>query len=234
MGIRLIKFDVILKHLPSLKICVKLFNVTNDRFVHLVNKQSGGCKMTMDRRQEILNAATKSFSLFGYKATTMNQVARLANVGKGTIYTFFKNKEELFDEIVSKLITDMEKAATNAIDHNKSFQENVHQALYKMLEFRLEHQLTIKLFQEERDIGTPIVQDVMQKLEQSILLFIQEKIERAIAKGEIKQCDTEITAFVLLKLYIALIFDWERNRKPLNKEEIANLFELYIFNGLSK
>lgn len=50
----------------------------------------------MDRRQEILEAATKSFSLFGYKATTMDQVAKLANVGKGTIYTFFANKEELF------------------------------------------------------------------------------------------------------------------------------------------
>jgi len=189
--------------------------------------------MAIDRRQEILNAATKSFSLFGYKATTMDQVARLANVGKGTIYTFFKNKEELFDEIITKLISDMEIAATNAIEQHKSFQENVHQALYSMLEFRREHQLTIKLFQEDRDIGTPIVQEVLQKLEQSILQFIQDKIERAIAKGEIKQCDPEKTAFVLVKLYVALIFDWEKNRKPLFKKEIADLFELYIFNGLS-
>ncbi len=189
--------------------------------------------MAIDRRQEILKAATKSFSLFGYKATTMEQVAKLANVGKGTIYTFFKNKEELFDEIITKLISDMEEAATKAIDENKSFRENLHQALYKMLEFRLEHQLTIKLFQEGRDIGTPVVQEVMQKLEQSILLFIQEKIKRAIQKGEIKQCDPEITAFIILKLYVALIFDWEKHRKPLDKAEIANLLELYIFHGLS-
>ena len=189
--------------------------------------------MAIDRRQEILKAATKSFSLFGYKATTMEQVAKLANVGKGTIYTFFKNKEELFDEIITKLISDMEEAATKAIDEDKSFQENLHQALYKMLEFRLEHQLTIKLFQEGRDIGTPVVQEVMQKLEQSILLFIQEKIKRAIQKGEIKQCDPEITAFIILKLYVALIFDWEKHRKPLDKAEIANLLELYIFHGLS-
>ncbi|MER2090772.1 MAG: helix-turn-helix domain-containing protein, partial [Sporosarcina sp.] len=45
----------------------------------------------MDRRQVILEAAAKSFSLFGYKATTMDQVAKIANVGKGTIYTFFAN-----------------------------------------------------------------------------------------------------------------------------------------------
>lgn len=189
--------------------------------------------MSIDRRQEILNAATESFSLFGYKATTMGQVAKLANVGKGTIYTFFKNKEELFDEIIMKLIHDMENAADDAIDPNKPIEENVHHALYNMLEFRLDHQLTIKLIQEQRDIGTPVVQNVMKKVEASIIAFIQEKIKRAIEKGEMKQGDPEIIAFVLLKVYIALIFDWEKNHEPLSKEDIAEIFQLYIFNGLS-
>jgi|SRR5690625_3058290 len=189
--------------------------------------------MSIDRRQEILNAATESFSLFGYKATTMGQVAKLANVGKGTIYTFFKNKEELFDEIIMKLIQDMESAANDAIDPDQPIEENVHHALYNMLEFRLDHQLTIKLIQEQRDIGTPVVENVMKKVEASILAFIQEKIKRAIEKGEMKQADPEVIAFVLLKVYIALIFDWEKNHEPLSKEDIAQIFQLYIFNGLS-
>lgn len=46
----------------------------------------------VDRRQQVLQAATKSFSLFGYKATTMDQVAKIANVGKGTIYTFLRTR----------------------------------------------------------------------------------------------------------------------------------------------
>lgn len=189
--------------------------------------------MSIDRKQEIIKAATKSFSLFGYKATTMDQVAKLANVGKGTIYTFFKNKEELFDDIISTLIADMEKEALTAISANKPFKQNLHDALYKMLEFRMEHQLTIKLFEEDRNFGTPVVQDGMKKLESAISTFIQDKIEKAIVKKEIKPCDPEITAFILLKLYIALIVDWEKEREPLNKEEIAHLFELYIFNGLA-
>ena len=71
--------------------------------------------MAVNRRQDILNAATQSFSLFGYKATTMDQVAKLASVGKGTIYTFFANKEELFNEIITKLIADMQQKATGVI-----------------------------------------------------------------------------------------------------------------------
>lgn len=189
--------------------------------------------MAVDRRQQIIGAATNSFSLFGYKATTIDQVAKLANVGKGTIYTFFKNKEELFDEIINDLIKEMKEVANDAVNPSDSFYENVHRALYKLLEFRKKHQLTIKLSQEARDIGTPAVLEVMEKLELAILNFIKDKVILAIQKGEIKDCDPEITSFIMMKLYIALIFDWEKKNEPLNKAEISELFEFYLFRGLS-
>lgn len=47
----------------------------------------------VDRRKLIVQAAAQSFALFGYKATTMDQVAKIANVGKGTIYTFLRIKK---------------------------------------------------------------------------------------------------------------------------------------------
>jgi AcrR family transcriptional regulator len=194
----------------------------------------GGEKMTIDRKRLILDAATKSFSLFGYKATTMDQVAKLANVGKGTIYTFFRNKEELFDEIIKVLVQEMKVAAEGAFEETLSFHENVHRSLVRILEFRKEHQLTIKLFQEEREMGTPAVIEVIATLEKVIINFIKERVIQAIERGDIKKCDPELTAFVMLKLYISLIFDWEKNHQPLEKEEILNLFQQYIFDGLSK
>jgi TetR/AcrR family transcriptional regulator len=193
-----------------------------------------GDKVSVDRKKQILDAAAKSFSLFGYKATTMDQVAKLANVGKGTIYNFFKNKEDLFHEIVSSLIAEMKEAAEQSFDEEDSFVEKVHRALYQVLDFRRKHQLTIKLFQEAREMGTPAVLEVMDKIERSILDYIRDKIEMGIKHGEIKNCSPEVTAFVILKTYISLIFDWERDHEPLEKDEIARLFDLYFFQGLSK
>ncbi|MBM7647600.1 AcrR family transcriptional regulator [Bacillus ectoiniformans] len=189
--------------------------------------------MSIDRKQLIIEAATKSFSLFGYKATTMDQVAKIANVGKGTIYTFFKNKEELFDEIVQMLIAEMKQVAEEAIDPQDSFHENVHRALFQLLQFRKKHQLSIKLMQEGREMGTPAVLEVMEKMEQAILTFIKEEVSKAIDAKEIKPCNPEVTAFIMLKIYVSLIFDWEQKREPLSEEEIAKLFELYLFQGLS-
>jgi TetR/AcrR family transcriptional repressor of mexJK operon len=48
----------------------------------------------------ILDAATSLFLARGYQATSMDDIAALAQVSKQTIYTHFTNKEELFAELV--------------------------------------------------------------------------------------------------------------------------------------
>jgi len=190
--------------------------------------------MASERKKDIIEAATKSFTLFGYKATTMDQVAKLANVGKGTIYTFFKNKDELFEDICVTLIGEMKKAAEAVIDPSQSFHENVHRALFEMLTFRTKHQLAIKLFQEEKEMGTPAASEALKRMEDAIVAYIAAQAEEAMKRKEIEQTDPEIAAFVMLKLYVTLVVDWERRGRALSKEEIAKLFELFVFKGLSR
>ena len=139
--------------------------------------------MSVDRKKLILEAATKSFSLFGYKATTMDQVARIANVGKGTIYTFYRNKEELFKEIVQRMIEEMKYEAEQVLEEDLPFVENLHRAIYRLLEFRQEHQLSLKLLQEEREIGTPAVQEMVNEMELAIVVYIKEKLQSAMEFG---------------------------------------------------
>lgn len=189
--------------------------------------------MTTDKRKMIVEAATKSISLFGYKATTMDQVAKLANVGKGTIYTFFKNKEELFEEIISTLVKEMTAEAEAVIQPELSFTENVHRALYRLLEFRSRHQLMIKLVQEETEMGTLAVSDMLQHVEDEIISYLKQKIDVAIAKGAIPPTDTEITSFLLLKMYIALVSDWEKHHQPLSSEQIAEMMKVFLLKGFS-
>lgn len=189
--------------------------------------------MLIDRRKLIVEAASQSFSLFGYKATTMDQVAKLANVGKGTIYTFFSNKEELFDEIMNHLIQEMKVVADSEYEENRSFFENLNRILNKILDFREKHQLAVKMAHEVRDMGTPKAIEGLNKLEGAILAYIQVKIQAAIDKRELKPCDPELTAFVMFKLYIALASEWQHSHPALEKEKITELFQKYLMNGLS-
>ncbi|MEW6262998.1 MAG: TetR/AcrR family transcriptional regulator [Thermodesulfobacteriota bacterium] len=48
-----------------------------------------------DKRQRILRAAVQSFSEKGYSGVTIAEIARKSDVATGTIYEYFKNKEDL-------------------------------------------------------------------------------------------------------------------------------------------
>src|SRR5262249_10042243 len=62
------------------------------------------------RPAEILSAALDCFAERGFTATRMEDVAARAGVTKGTVYLYFKTKEELFKELVrSELLPNLER-----------------------------------------------------------------------------------------------------------------------------
>ena len=60
-----------------------------------------------DKYRSILRAARKEFILRGFKDASMRTIAKDANVGLSNIYNYFKNKDEIFLEIVSPARDDL-------------------------------------------------------------------------------------------------------------------------------
>ena len=56
------------------------------------------------KRRRILEAALEEFALRGFGAARMEDVARRAGVGKGTLYLYFDDKESLFEGLVHEFI----------------------------------------------------------------------------------------------------------------------------------
>lgn len=79
--------------------------VAKDREAKGERRRSG------DKRDRILKAAVKVFARSGFHATRVSEVAKAAGVADGTIYLYFKSKEELlfslFEDRVDKLLSFM-------------------------------------------------------------------------------------------------------------------------------
>src|ERR1700680_2531129 len=54
------------------------------------------------KRRQILNGAREVFLAQGFDAASMGEIARRAGVSKGTLYVYFKSKEELFEAVVGR------------------------------------------------------------------------------------------------------------------------------------
>ncbi|WP_252989958.1 MULTISPECIES: TetR/AcrR family transcriptional regulator [Sporosarcina] len=188
-----------------------------------------------ERKKIIMEAAKKSFALFGYKGTTVDQIAKIAGIGKGSVYISFNNKEEILREIIVSLIEEMKQLASESIRPEREFYANLHSTIYNVLIFRKEHQLLRKLLDEIDSIGTKVVSDAFQLLESEVISFIKERLDIAMTKGYIKRCNTELTAFVVFKLYIAIVIEWEqKTNEEMSNEEVEQLFRLFLLEGLIK
>jgi len=54
------------------------------------------------KREQILDGAMRVFMRLGFDASSMNDITREAGVSKGTLYVYFKNKEDLFAAIIQR------------------------------------------------------------------------------------------------------------------------------------
>ncbi|CAI6036180.1 TetR/AcrR family transcriptional regulator [Cohnella sp. JJ-181] len=186
-----------------------------------------------DRRKQVLEAASRSFAAFGYKATTMDQVAKTAGVGKGTIYTFFANKEELFEQIVKDLIAELKAVAERTLDPALPFADNLLNILQRVLAYRDRHGLVVKLSQEVKEFGTPMANGGLESVERSIIAYIAGHVSAAIEKGELRASDPSLTAYMMLKMYLALTAEGGHLHTPLDGERVLASFRFYCLEGLA-
>ncbi len=62
-----------------------------------------------DRRTQILAAAAKVFNEHGFAGATVDEVASQANISKGSVYNYFKSKQDLFVQVFTESFTQDEQ-----------------------------------------------------------------------------------------------------------------------------
>ena len=71
-------------------------------------------------RENILTIAQEIFSKFGYKKTTLDDIANAVRKGKSSLYYYFSSKEDLFQEVIQKeayiLMVELSKVLSKDMD----------------------------------------------------------------------------------------------------------------------
>jgi AcrR family transcriptional regulator len=87
-----------------------------------------------DKEKRILKSAREHFVQFGFKKTSLDDIIRVAQVGKGTVYKFFKNKEDLFQCMAEVMYEKMYAHLQSAIVSESNPEEKL--LLYVRLRIR--------------------------------------------------------------------------------------------------
>lgn len=70
----------------------------------------------LSKRECILVEAAKMFARFGFKKTSIDEIAKEAGVGKGTVYLAAESKEELFYQVLHREVRAWQASCAKVID----------------------------------------------------------------------------------------------------------------------
>ena len=108
---------------------------------------------SVNPRDAILSAAAQLFARFGYRKTSIEDVAKRARIGKGTIYLYFATKEDLFGAIAHQiwgnvlleLAAAVKRARTPEAKLRAYVQGRAHQLIRVTKDLKVQHDLALEL-----------------------------------------------------------------------------------------
>ncbi len=167
-------------------------------------------------KEAILDAARKLFSRYGFNKTTMEDIAKSVRKGKSTLYYYYKSKEDVILDLISRETSLIFGKINNAIKNNISAYERLYTyfnvvtqevdkvaSLYNICRLELKENFIIQKRLKE------IYNDKQVEVIKNILIYGVDRREfQAISKDEIPEIAALIDT-IFLNLIIFLLIEQE-------------------------
>ena len=180
------------------------------------------------KEEQIIEVARELFHKFGFKKVSMDEIARESGVTKKTIYRYFDSKEALLEYFIQEEIQNMKAIVEEVESKNMDFFSTVNEATCKLLKYRKEKDFLNIISKEAEWLKN------LELIDTQIQNYIKSKLQKAKEKGFIEFTDLDVTAFLVYKMYMALIIEWTDKDKTMDEQMIANSISEIIKKGLRK
>lgn len=148
-------------------------------------------------RTLFLNAARKLFALVGYDKTTMNDIAVESQRGRRTLYTYFKNKNEVFSAVIELELESLSAQLLRIIESPMSPTQKIELYVQRRLE------LISEVVKRNGSLNAAFFQDITL-VERARLRFdvqethsIQSILQEGVDSGVFAMCDTALMAAII-------------------------------------
>jgi AcrR family transcriptional regulator len=144
---------------------------------------------SLARREAILAAALDEFSAQGFAAARIDEVALRAGVAKGTIYVHFRDKEELFQEIIrsvlSPFVGTIEVTLKSDVPTRAVFEMIIELFVHQVYSTRRKD--VIRLILNEGVRFPSLAEFYYREVLSRVLAAVRALLQRAAERGEVPQ-----------------------------------------------
>lgn len=181
-------------------------------------------------RAQIIDVARKIFTRYGYRKTTMEEIAAATRKGKSSIYYYFPGKEEIFRAVVEKEAGELQARLDRAIHVDAAPLEKLKAYIF----FRLHHVRTVENFysalNEDSLSHLDFILEIRKNFDGEELRLVQEILEEGMEDGSFQLSSSKIGAIAIstmmkgLELPLLLSSDHKTDRGELLEDLVRVLF----------
>jgi AcrR family transcriptional regulator len=186
------------------------------------------------KKQLIAEAAYKLFSSSSYEAVTVEDIARVAEFGKGTLYLYFESKEDILIYIFCNGVKDLGKD----IEAQCSHEPDVREALYRYMSLQYSfyhkyHFIFLYLLRRklEGTLNPEQFSDTMHK-QDIITDLVAAILARGTREGYIVPVDSHKLARVIRNILKGFSFE-ALERKDIDVENDLELIQMVLTHGIT-
>ncbi len=165
-------------------------------------------KIPEEKRKRVLEAATIEFADYGFEHTSIQQIAKKADISVGSIYKYFENKEELFAMVVKENLMLLEELLLHHSSSDEDVIVKAEKVLKELLRFSKKHPQLIKLYCSiTTGNNTEFSRMLAERVESISAKVYTEVIKSAQKSGDVRSdIDPKFFAFLLDNTFMMLQF----------------------------
>jgi len=190
------------------------------------------------REKQIKEAALRLFSEKGFHNTTITQVSQAAGLGKGTIYWYWRSKEELAFSLVEDMLRDFVLIIEAAKDAGGPVAERLERLVAEVGELYYRETDYLRLLWKFRaDRSYIFSRDYTDKVSSYYMRMreaLEDLLEQGIRGGEFREMDTKRMAFILIGIVEGLELEWLENEEELSMRDALREIMGMVFASIVK
>lgn len=179
--------------------------------------------------ERLLAAAAELFARHGYRATTLDDVARAVDIKKASLYHYIRSKEDLltriYDRILDRIEATVRPLAEQSLPADERLRRMIHAHVQVVAE---ERNMLAVVFQEEPELSQAN-QVVIRQRKRAYERIFERVLEQGQASGRLRELPPRLVVLGLLGM-CNWLYQWYRPEKH-SAGDIAGLFTLLLESG---
>jgi len=191
------------------------------------------------RIQSIQEATMRVISRKGMAAATMQEIADEAGVAKGTIYLYFRDRDELVEKTFESAITELKESMDAALEGNAPFEEKIRAIMAAHLGFFGANREFFRLYLSLRMPEGPAARQRRHKQHcqpqyRGRVQKFADSLSQAMDRGEVRRADPYKLALFIIEGSTAIILERLTEEAPPSEEADLDLLTGIILDGIRK